>query len=71
MIEYDADLVSDSTLTHSVVRNRLARREGRRRRGEDGKGMRERDEGGRRGRFRHSGAHPAEVLSCCLCGICD
>lgn len=36
MIEYDADLVSDSLLTHTVVRNRLGRcerKEGR----DDGK----------------------------------
>lgn len=39
MIEYDADLVSDSSLTHTVVRKRLERWEGR------GEGVRVREGG--------------------------
>lgn len=48
MIEYDADLVSDSLLTHSVVRKRLERCERNEGRGGGG-------EGGEMDRFRDSG----------------
>ncbi len=41
MIEYDADLVSDSLLTHTVVRKRLERCERK-----EGRGQRERERKG-------------------------
>lgn len=51
MIEYDADLVSDSLLTHSVVRKRLERCERNEGRGGGGGG-----EGREMDRFRDSGS---------------
>lgn len=64
MIEYDADLVSDSSLTHTIVRQRLERCERKKERKMEGERERERresDKGRQSDRFGYSGVHPVMV----------